>query len=91
MTENVVAAIIALFGVFLSVVASVLVSIRQSRIESQKLRSEYLHLYAAKLFDKRMTAYTQILEPVVFIIQNGLIDPFQEVYKFPREFLILSF
>jgi len=70
MAEGVIAALIALAGVGLSVAASIFVSIRQSRLEARKLRSEYLHLYAGKLFDRRMTEYPLILESIVSVIQK---------------------
>jgi hypothetical protein len=70
MAEGVIAAFVALAGVGLSVAASIFVSIRQSRIEARKLRSEYLHLYAGKLFDRRMTGYPLILESIVPVIQK---------------------
>ncbi len=90
MSENAFPAIIALLGVLISVVASVIVSIRQFRNESQKLRNEYLHLYAGKLFDKRMIAYPQIFEPVVFIIERiNLSKPISpdELEKFGNKLL----
>lgn len=70
MAEGVIAALVALAGVGLSVTASIFVSIRQSRLEARKLRSEYLHLYAGKLFDRRMTGYPLILESIVPAIQK---------------------
>ena len=70
MAEGVIAALVALAGVGLSITASIFVSVRQSRLESRKLRSEYLHLYAGKLFDRRMSGYPLILESIVPIIQK---------------------
>jgi hypothetical protein len=91
MPENAIPAIIALIGVSLSIVASVFVSMRQFRIESQKLRSEYLHRYAEKLFDKRLTVYSEVFEPVVSFIQKinlrQTISP-DELEKLSRELAI---
>jgi hypothetical protein len=70
MPEGVTAALVALAGVGLSVTASIFVSVRQSRLEARKLRSEYLHLYAGKLFDRRMTEYPLILKSIVTVIQK---------------------
>ena len=70
MAEGVTAAIVALTGVGFSVTASIFVSIRQSRLEARKLRSEYLHLYAGKLFDRRMVGYPLMLESIVPIVQK---------------------
>jgi hypothetical protein len=91
MPENTIPAIIALIGVSLSVVASVFVSIRQFRIESQKLRNEYLHRYAEKLFDKRLAVYSEVFGPVVSFIQKvnlrQTISP-GELEKLSRELTI---
>ena len=64
MSDNTIPAIIALIGVSVSVIASLFVSMRQFHIESQKLRIEYLHRYAEKLFDKRVAVYPEICTPV---------------------------
>ena len=70
MSENIIPAIIALIGVFISILASAIVSARQYRIEIQKIQTEYLHLYASKLFDHRMNAYSKIFESTLVIIQK---------------------
>jgi hypothetical protein len=75
MNENVTPAIIALLGVLLSIIASLFVSIRQYRTESQKIRSEYLHLYAGKLFDRRMDKYPIIFEAMLAIVQKIILTP----------------
>lgn len=68
MPESVFPATIALIGVVISIIASALISLRQFRVESQKLRSEYLHMYAGKLFEKRLDVYPQISELLVHIV-----------------------
>jgi hypothetical protein len=70
MSENIIPAIIALVGVFISIVASATISARQYRIETQKIRNEYLHLYASKLFDQRMNVYPKIFESMMVITQK---------------------
>ncbi|MDX2241676.1 MAG: hypothetical protein NW224_13410 [Leptolyngbyaceae cyanobacterium bins.302] len=68
MAEGVLSALIALVGVFSSVTASLFVSLRQSRIETQKLRDEYFHRYAGKLFEKRLEVYPELLSPFVDVV-----------------------
>ena len=65
MTENLIPALIALAGVLISVFSSLFISIRQARIETKKLRDEYLHRYAGKLFEKRLEEYPKIIEALV--------------------------
>ena len=71
MPENLIPAIIALAGVFISVLSSLYISMRQTRIETQKLRNEYIHRYAGKLFEKRLETYPKIVEPFVIFLQNA--------------------
>jgi hypothetical protein len=70
MGENALPAIVALVGVIVSVAASLVVSMRQFRVEAEKLRNEYVHLYAEKLFDKRIAVYREISERVIAVIQR---------------------
>ena len=70
MAEGVLSALIALVGVFSSVTASLFVSLRQSSIETQKLRDEYVHRYAGKLFEKRLEVYPELLSPFVDVIHK---------------------
>ena len=90
MSENIIPAIIALVGVFLSILASAIVSARQYRIETQKIQTEYLHLYASKLFDHRMNAYPKIFESMLVVIQKiNLKQPLQprELETLGKEFI----
>lgn len=65
MPDNLIPAFIALTGVVVSVLSSLFVSMRQTRIETQKLRNEYLHRYSGKLFEKRLEAYPKLIEHLV--------------------------
>jgi hypothetical protein len=70
MADSTITALIALSGVFASVGASLFVSLRQSKIEIQKLRDEYLHRYAGRLFEKRLEVYPELLSPFVDVIHK---------------------
>ena len=65
MNINLVSALLALIGIFLSALTSFYISTRQSKIEIQKLRDEYSHRYAGKVFEKRLEAYPIIVERLV--------------------------
>jgi hypothetical protein len=73
MTLELLSPLIALAGVVISIIASVLVSARQSKLEIKKLRTELQMSYASKLVDKRMEAY-----PVLF----KLISDFEKASKY---------
>jgi hypothetical protein len=70
MADSPISALIALAGVLASIGTSLFISLRQSRIENQKLRDEYLHRYAGKLFDKRLEVYPELLAPFVDVIHK---------------------
>jgi hypothetical protein len=70
MSETTISSLVALAGVLMSVVVSLLVSLRQTRLETQKLREEYLRQYAGKLFEKRLEAYPVLSRAVVSVIQK---------------------
>lgn len=70
MNVNLITALIAFSGVLLSVVASFFVSLRKSKIESQKIRDEYLHRYAGKIFESRLEAYPKLVEHLVIFFQK---------------------
>ncbi|MBN2088608.1 hypothetical protein JW964_03300, partial [candidate division KSB1 bacterium] len=70
MIDNFIPSLIALTGVFFSVLSSFIISIRQSKIETRKLRNEYLHLYARKIFENRLEAYPLIIEHLVKFFQK---------------------
>ena len=65
MTLEQLSPIIALAGVVISIVASVLVSARQSKLEIKKLRTELQMSYASKLVDKRMEAYPLLFKLII--------------------------
>jgi hypothetical protein len=60
----------ALIGVFVSALTSFYISTRQSKIEIQKLRDEYSHRYAGKIFEKRLEAYPKLVEHLVVFFQK---------------------
>jgi hypothetical protein len=70
MNSNLVPALIALIGVFLSALTSFYVSTRQSKLEIEKLRDEYSHRYAGKVFEKRLEAYPKIVEHLVIFFHK---------------------
>jgi len=70
MSQGFTPAIIALAGVFFSAILSAIIAIRQTRVESQKIRDSHLHIYAEKIFEKRIVAYPKIIEHLVKIIQK---------------------
>jgi hypothetical protein len=57
MLTAIITAVIAFIGVVTSVVASLVVSIRQTDIEVQKLRTEIQQTYTGKLLEKRLEVY----------------------------------
>ncbi len=65
MFDNLAPALTALVGVILSALTSFYIATRQSKLEIQKLRSEYLHRYAGQVFEKRLTSYPRIVEHLV--------------------------
>ncbi|HSB01570.1 MAG TPA: hypothetical protein VLE49_13040 [Anaerolineales bacterium] len=65
MNISLVPALIALIGVFFSALTSFYISTRQSKIEIRKLRDEYSHRYAGKVFEKRLEAYPKVVEHLV--------------------------
>ena len=60
MSMEIVASLIALAGVLISVVVSLLVNTRQTNIEIQKLRTEILQNFNSKLFEKRLEVYPDL-------------------------------
>ena len=70
MDVNLVSALIALTGIVLSALTSFYISTRQSKIEIRKLRDEYSHRYAGRVFEKRLEAYPKIVEPLVVFFQK---------------------
>lgn len=62
--------VIALTGITLSALTSFYISTRQSKIEIRKLRDEYSHRYAGKVFEKRLESYPKLVEPLVIFIQK---------------------
>ena len=67
---NFVPALIALTGVFLSALTSFYISTRQSKIEIKKLRDEYSHRYASKIFEKRLESYPKLVECLVLFFHK---------------------
>ena len=59
MSIEIVTALIALGGVFLSVVVSLITNSRQTANELAKLRTEIQQSYAGKLLEKRLEIYPQ--------------------------------
>jgi shikimate kinase len=68
MSDTIVTSLIATAGVLISVIVSLLTSLRQIKIETRKLRDEYLRQYAGKLFEKRIEVYPVLSSTVVEII-----------------------
>lgn len=66
MPKELLPSLIALAGVAVSIIASVLVSVRQSKIEIKKLKTDLQMAYANKLVDKRMEAY-----PILFKLMSN--------------------
>ncbi len=57
MSQEVIAAFIALGGVVFSVIASAYISLRQTNTELQKLKSEIAQTYTDKLLEERLKFY----------------------------------
>lgn len=57
MSTEITVALIAFCGAVLSIIASALISTRQTNIELQKLRTEIRQTYADKLLEKRLEVY----------------------------------
>jgi hypothetical protein len=70
MNSNLVPTILALTGIVLSSLISYVISTRQSKLEVQKLRDEYLHRYAGKVFEKRLETYPKIVEHLVIFFHK---------------------
>jgi hypothetical protein len=64
MRTEIVVALIALAGAILSVVASLLASMRLTGVELQKLRAEIQQSYAGKLMEKRLNVYPTLYAPL---------------------------
>jgi hypothetical protein len=64
MTTEIVVALIALAGVILSIVASLLASMRITNTELQKLRTEIQQSYADKLVERRLEVYPSLYTPL---------------------------
>lgn len=60
MSKEILVALISLIGVFISIAVSLFVSVRQTNVELQKLRSEIQRSYAGKLHEKRLEVYSDI-------------------------------
>jgi hypothetical protein len=88
MPDNLIPAFIALAGVPLSIVSSLIISIRQTRIETQKFRNEYLHRYSGKLFEKRLEAYPELIKHLVEFLHKINLQSIQ-VYDIKNLFPIL--
>ena len=70
MSEATISSLIALAGIFISVIASLFISLRQTRIETQQLRDEYMRQYAGKLLEKRIEVYPALSRLVVDVIHK---------------------
>jgi hypothetical protein len=70
MSDTIISSLIATAGIFISVIVSLLISLRQTKIEARKLRDEYLRQYAGKLFEKRIEVYPVLSTTVVDIIHK---------------------
>ena len=62
MRNEIIVALIAFGGVFLSVVFSLITSLRLTKTELQKIRTELLQLYSDKLLDKRLDVYPRLYQ-----------------------------
>ena len=77
MSTEIIVALIALFGVVISVVISLYTSMKQTKVELQKLRSEIQETYAGKLLEKRIEIYPDmyfLLSDFGKKIQYGLVS-----------------
>lgn len=77
MPKEVIAALIALGGVFVSVFVSYITSYRKANLEIQKLRAEIQHQFSSKLFEKRLELYPELynyLSKFIRIIQFNKIS-----------------
>lgn len=70
MSDATISSLIALAGVFLSLLISLFISMRQARIETQKLREEYSRLFAGKLFEKRVEIYPALSCYIVELVHK---------------------
>ncbi len=60
MSDEIIAALIALIGVVLSVLVTSAISRRTVRVEIQKLRAKLQEVYATKLLDSRLQTYPDL-------------------------------
>jgi hypothetical protein len=77
MSIELVTSAIALAGVIISVIVSVLISSRQAKIELDKLRTEIQRAYTDKLLDKRLNTYPvlyKLLSDFAKIIEYGVLS-----------------
>ena len=77
MTTEIIVALITLAGIVLSIITSLIVSLRVSSIELQKLRAEIQQTYADKLLENRLEVYPSLYEPLsnfVKVIRFGSIS-----------------
>lgn len=70
MNDTIIGGIIALSGIFISVISSIFISIHRSKMESQKIRNELFHRYSGEIFKNRLGAYPKIIEHLVRIFQK---------------------
>lgn len=72
MSIEVVAPLIALIGVIISALISYIISVRQSKSELQKLRTEIYREFGSKLFEKRLEVY-----PELYALLSGFVKVIQ--------------